>query len=135
MRASPLYSSVGLIYCFAFTSLYVQYPGLLGHNGILPVDVFLSRVLTQRGGIAFLDFPSLLVFSPAWSVPADCAVDLLLLVGAASSLLVAVGWHHPILFLICWTIYLSLYLVGQTFLSFQWDILLLEVSLMKYLNE
>ena len=31
-------------------------------------------------------------------------------------------------YLVCWLSYLSLQLVGQTFLSFQWDILLLEVG-------
>ena len=33
-----------------------------------------------------------------------------------------------IIFMILWLLYLSLYCVGQTFLSFQWDILLLEVG-------
>jgi len=130
---SPLYSSVGLIYFFAFTSLYVQFPGLLGHNGILPADIFLSRVLA-REGMGFLDFPSLLALAPSWGVPVDCLAELLLLLGIGCSLLIAIGRPHPLLFFICWASYLSVYLVGQTFLSFQWDILLLEVGFLSVLT-
>ena len=129
-KISPLYSSVGLIYLFAFTSLYVQYPGLLGHNGVLPVDSFLDRVLAQNSGsdFDFFEFPSLLVYAPGWGIPADCACDFLLLLGSACSIMIVLGFPNPIMFGLCWISYLSVYLVGQTFLSFQWDILLLEVS-------
>lgn len=130
-RVSPFYSSVGLIYLFAFVSLYVQYPGLLGHNGVLPADLFVTRVLSQNesgSGISFLDFPTLLAYAPAWGIPVDCMSDFLMILGSLCSVLIIFGIQHPILFFLCWLTYLSVFLVGQTFLSFQWDILLLEVS-------
>jgi hypothetical protein len=131
-RASPLYRSVGLVFFFAFASLYAQYPGLLGSNGLLPVSAFLARVQAQGSGWGWGwgdgSFPSLLALAPAWQVPEDCLAEALMLLGAGCAALLAGGVVHPLLLFVCWVTYLSLYLVGQTFLSFQWDILLLEVS-------
>ena len=126
MTKSIFYSSVGLIYLFAFSSLYVQFPGLLGHNGVLPVDSFMSRVLSH--GMSFMEFPSLVMFAQSVKVPEDCLCDFLMLLGIVSSVIIVIGFPNPLLFSLCWLCYLSVYLVGQTFLSFQWDILLLEVS-------
>jgi hypothetical protein len=44
------------------------------------------------------------------------------------SLLVMCGLCYAPLLCVCWILYLSILLVGQTFLSFQWDIFLLEVG-------
>ena len=120
-----------MIYLAAFVSLYVQYPGLLGHNGILPADSFLSRVMFESDK-SFFDFPSLLFYASRWGIPVDCMSDFLLLWGSSSSLLLIGGMTHPFLLLSCWLSYLSVFLVGQTFLSFQWDILLLEVSFVTF---
>ncbi len=38
------------------------------------------------------------------------------------------GWCHKLNFLALWLCYKSLFDVGQTFLWFQWDILLLETG-------
>ena len=37
-------------------------------------------------------------------------------------------FRHPLTFALLWVFYLSLFSVGQAFLHFQWDILLLEVA-------
>jgi hypothetical protein len=42
---------------------------------------------------------------------------------------VAAGWFYVPVLGACWALYLSILVAGQTFLSFQWDILLLEVIL------
>ncbi len=57
-------------------------------------------------------------------------MDLLCLVGVVLSLVMALrtGWCHKLNFLVLWVTYKSLYEVGQTFLHFQWDILLLETG-------
>lgn len=57
----------------------------------------------------------------------DCLSDFLLLIGGSCSAAITIGFPNPLLFFIAWSCYLSVYLVGQTFLSFQWDFLLLEV--------
>ena len=48
--------------------------------------------------------------------------------GAAASLLALAGFAQGFLFAVCWAFYLSLVHVGQDFLSFQWDVLLLETG-------
>jgi hypothetical protein len=50
------------------------------------------------------------------------------LIGMATSLLMTIGCNNLLISAATWLLYLSLYAVGQTFLSFQWDILLLEVG-------
>ena len=40
------------IYMVAFASLYVQIPGLYGHEGILPVHLFLKEQLDNSGNDA-----------------------------------------------------------------------------------
>ena len=41
MRARGTFlSGLGAIYICAFVSFWLQYPGTLGRNGLLPVDTF-----------------------------------------------------------------------------------------------
>src|SRR5260370_23767792 len=48
--------------------------------------------------------------------------------GAVLALLVVAGVAQAPALALCWLAYLSLSVVGQTFLSFQWDVLLLEAG-------
>src|SRR5260370_31366767 len=48
--------------------------------------------------------------------------------GAVLALLVVAGVAPAPALALCWLAYLSLSVVGQTFLSFQWDVLLLEAG-------
>ena len=58
----------------------------------------------------------------------DTAIDICCILGMAASGLVASGLSIAPLVAASWCLYLSLYTLGGTFLSFQWDILLLEVG-------
>ena len=57
-------------------------------------------------------------------------MDLLCLIGTAIGACAAFwpSYGNKIAFIVMWLMYQSLYQVGETFLWFQWDILLLEVS-------
>ena len=135
---------VGVSVCLlcAFGSLYVQLPGTLGSHGILPAERLVARVQAAaqsqglRGGHVLL--PSLV-----WPLRAvlpggvDSALGALCLGGVLISAATAAAcWrqHVPggvlcsaaLLFL--HVLYLSLLAVGQQFLSFQWDVLLLEAT-------
>lgn len=61
----PFPSGMGTIYLVAFSSLFVQYPGLFGSEGLQPVGTYLKNA--ARGGndpwIAFTAQPTLLWFS------------------------------------------------------------------------
>ncbi|MDY6768969.1 MAG: lipase maturation factor family protein [Candidatus Nanohaloarchaea archaeon] len=111
--------SLAVISFLAFLSLHVQLLGLVGSEGILPARQFLSAVAANGGG--FLQVPTL-----AWLSASDAALQFLTVGGMLLSVLLFVNVApRPVLFLL-WLFYLSLTSVGQVFLSYQWDALLLE---------
>ncbi|MBI3307399.1 MAG: lipase maturation factor family protein [Candidatus Omnitrophica bacterium] len=119
--------ALGLVYFFAFFSLALQSRGLLGANGILPFEQFLSLV-TQRYGLErYLMLPTL-----AWLYQGDAMLVFLTVGGVLLSLVLIAGfWPAPTLFLL-WFFYLSLVNIARDFLSFQWDILLLEAGFIAF---
>lgn len=129
------YKLLSVTYLFSFASLYAQWPGLYGWNGLLPVDQFVSRVRPDAvDTVAALSmfwsrFPSVFLFTRELGVSAEALAESLLLAGLGLSAL-SVLRPHPscVAFTLLWATYLSLTLVGQSFMSFQWDILLLEVG-------
>lgn len=77
----------------------------------------------------WMRFPSLLLFCEDIGVSADAASEALLQLGMVLSALAAWSWYRSwVVFASLWLLYLSFVLVGQSFMSFQWDILLLEVG-------
>src|SRR5262249_20639140 len=93
------FGTLGAIYCVAFLSLAVQITGLIGSRGILPLG------LPHVG---------------------DAGLKLACAAGAAFSVLLAAGILRRVWLVVCWALYLALVTAGQDFMSFQWDILLLE---------
>lgn len=105
----------------AFLSLLVQVRGLVGEHGILPAAEFLARAREILGAGVIARLPTLL-----WLDAGDRALTALCVLGlVASALLACEVLEGPALVAI-WLAYLSLAVGGQTFLSFQWDALLLE---------
>ena len=121
-------SCLGIIYLIAFVSLWVQISGLFGHNGIVPVAsnmAALKEVAREQhiGLSRFFRVPTL-----CWISASDGFLDFQCAAGTVLALLVVFGIAPaPCLFLL-WLIYLSLCVVGEPFLSFRWDILLLEAG-------
>jgi len=120
------------IFFVAFASLWVQLPGLLHENGILPVKILLkqSKIKDFSSGLDVLrTYPSVVVLADYFkAIDADTALDAACIVGMAAALLSLTRGGRTGLMLIQWALYLSLFIVGQTFLQFQWDVLLLEVG-------
>lgn len=112
-----------MIYLIAFISLLVQINGLIGSNGILPAENFLKIVRTQLGFDGYWLFPTLFWFNSS---------DLFLNAFCVSGILLSIVLFFNIMpfftLVVLWLLYLSLSVVSQDFLSFQWDILLLEVG-------
>ncbi|KAM9205208.1 lipase maturation factor 2 [Mergus octosetaceus] len=116
-------------YLAAFVSLYLQLPGLYGRDGILPV----RRALRPggRGLRALLGAePTLLWLCPRAGLAAERGAELLCLLGAAAALgaMLSAALRDCLLLAALHAAYLSLYQVGQVFLYFQWDSLLLEAG-------
>jgi predicted DCC family thiol-disulfide oxidoreductase YuxK len=115
--------ALGVIYLVAFVSLWVQIDGLIGSNGITPVSEFLPAARDHLGPNAWSVLPTL-----CWLNSSNAFLHFLCGGGVVLSLLLIVG-IAPVLSLIAlFVFYLSLTIAGQTFLSFQWDILLLEAG-------
>ena len=114
---------LGLIYLIAFLSLWIQIDGLIGDHGILPVARFLPAVKAEYGTRAIFALPTL-----CWFNSSNVALNCLSAIGAIASLVLILGGVPVIALIISFCAYLSLAIAGQTFLSFQWDILLLETG-------
>ena len=115
---------LGIIYLIAFISLWVQVKGLIGSSGILPAQGFLDAVKhAHPGPDRFTLLPTLF-----WFGASDTALQVACALGAAAAAALIVGFAPMACLILAWVLYLSLYHVGQDFLGFQWDILLLEVG-------
>ena len=114
---------IGSIYLIAFLSLWVQIHGLIGRNGILPADQFLAAVRQQVGASGYYFVPTLF-----WLNPSDLCLHLLCAGGVVLAFVLIIGFFPTWSLVGLWGLYLSLVSVGQVFLSFQWDVLLLETG-------
>ena len=113
---------LGLIYLVAFLSLLVQVTILVGSHGLLPVGEYLAR---RR---SVLDTPT--VF---WLDHSDAALRGAAAAGALVSGALVLNFAPRACLALLWILYLSFVTVGQDFLSFQWDNLLLEAGLLSLL--
>ncbi len=118
------FRGLALSYFFAFVSLAVQIAGLIGEDGILPARPFLEAVHKNLGASSYWRLPT--VF---WLGASNGALSAVCWLGALASLLLLAGVLHRPMLVLCWTLFLSISSVGRDFLSFQWDLLLLEVGL------
>ena len=114
---------LGCIYLIAFLSLWVQIHGLVGSNGILPAGQYLEVVRQQIGTEGYYLVPTLF-----WLNPSDAFLHFLCAGGVLLSLVLIAGFVPSFALVGLWAFYLSLVTVGQVFLSFQWDVLLLEAG-------
>ena len=130
---------VALCYFAAFASLHGQWPGILGSGGLEPVDALLERVSKGAAASGTLvervwALPTLLWLHDAAGVSVDACAEAACLAGAALAAaamwlaIVTRGGGVAPLWAALFVLYLSVFTVGQTFLSFQWDILLLEAG-------
>ena len=115
--------ALAVIYLIAFLSFWVQAHGLIGAQGILPIEDSV-RQASEKGHP--LRFPTLFCFNQS-----DTFIHVLcgagtLLAGVAAVIVPACG----LFFLLLWIGYLSIVTAGGPFLSFQWDVLLLEAGLL-----
>ncbi|MFB6212270.1 MAG: lipase maturation factor family protein [Candidatus Magasanikbacteria bacterium] len=115
---------IAIIYGIAFLSLLTQITGLIGTNGILPVNKFLHSVQESTSGLmTYLKAPTIL-----WLSPTNSLLIILGSLGIIFSLLLFLNIIPLIAALMAWFLYLSITVGGQEFFAYQWDILLLEAG-------
>ena len=120
--------ALGVIYLVAFISLWTQISGLIGHNGILPAGQFMSAVKQQcdAQGIGLERFH--LLPTLCWFDSSDGFLNFQCAAGTICAMLLIIGIAPAPCLALLWLFYLSLATVGQDFLGFQWDNLLLEAG-------
>jgi lipase maturation factor 1 len=115
--------ALGLIYLIAFVSLWVQVKGLIGPHGILPAQDYLQALRRYVGPERYRIVPTVL-----WLDAGGRALDVVCALGVICAALVLAGVWPGGVMLCLWVLYLSLVAAGRDFLSFQWDVLLLEAG-------
>jgi hypothetical protein len=124
---SAFLRGMGLVYLAAFGSVAVQVDGLIGSRGILPAADYLARAarVLGTGPATFWRLPTL-----CWLDASDWTLYALCWGGVALSLALVAGLLPALCAVLLWYFYLSIVVVGQEFLSYQWDSLLLEAGLL-----
>jgi len=119
---------LGLIYLIAFLSLFVQIPGLIGEKGILPASETMSSLRDAADG-QHIGFKRYVLFPTlGWISASEGFVRFQAGAGIALALLLIIGVAPMPCLALLWVLYLSLSLLSQIFLNYQWDILLLETG-------
>lgn len=120
--------ALGLVYLVAFVSLWTQINGLIGHDGILPAKQLMSAAgqYYDAQGIGldrYRELPTL-----CWLESSDGFLHFQCAAGTILAVLLIMGLAPAPSLILLWLIYLSLTTVGQVFLEYQWDNLLLEAG-------
>ncbi len=117
------FRGLALIYLLAFLSLWSQIHGLVGSHGILPIEKYFKLAQDKLGDNAWQQLPSL-----CWFAHSDLMLHGWCLIGVGLSAALFLGLAPRLILVLLWVTYLSLSVAGQAFLSFQWDSLLLEMT-------
>jgi len=119
---------IGLIYLIAFTSFFFQYEGLIGSGGIAPLDRYLDSLQLNLGSKAYWLVPCI-----NWLNSTEIFLYWQLIISIVFTILLIMGIIPFFSSIVVWISYLSIVSIGQVFMSFQWDILLLEVGFLTIL--
>jgi predicted DCC family thiol-disulfide oxidoreductase YuxK len=112
---------LGCIYLVAFLSFLPQGMHLIGSDGVMPLQSYLGNAMDQLGQQAIVRLPGLF-----WLADDDLVINGLCIFGIVLSLSLIAGFLVRTSLVLLYVIYLSLMHGGQIFMSFQWDLLLLE---------
>lgn len=112
---------LALIYFVAFASLSTQIDGLIGSQGILPLQQALQALTGEVGDKKYWLFPTLF-----WFDDSDRTLTAACYLGMAGAVLLLFNRFERTALALCYALYLSLTVAGRDFTAFQWDALLLE---------
>ena len=122
-----LIRSVSLLFLISFINIYNQIHILWGNNGILPSENLIERCILKNIKI----FPSIIPFLfSTFNISVEDILYIITLIGIILSFLILwfKKFHKSVFMFIIWYIYLNLFLVGQNFMSYEFDYLLMETG-------
>ena len=114
---------LAVVYFIAFASLSGQIVALAGQDGILPLTELLEQASNELGWKRFLAFPTIF-----WINAGDTALTAATWIGCAFAVLLFLNFSTRFSLVVLYLLYLSLFYAGQTFMHFQWDLLLIEAG-------
>ena len=116
---------LGAVYAVAFLAAAKQVLPLIGSHGLLPIDLFLTRVHTAYGSTfaGFIRLPSLF-----WIFHSDGLLQAMAWIGFGLSCFVVAGYANAILMSLLWMLYMSFVHVGQDWYGYGWEIQLIETG-------
>mmetsp|Transcript_21816 Transcript_21816/g.72131 ORF Transcript_21816/g.72131 Transcript_21816/m.72131 type:complete len:1350 (-) Transcript_21816:256-4305(-) len=115
---------LGLMFLVAFSSYFIQFEGLYGSQGILP----LTEQLQLSRGLRWQLYPTIVRWHAALGIDEYLLCNFLAVLGLLVSSIAAIGFGTAPVIFACCVLYLSLTTVGDVFMYFQWDALLLETG-------
>jgi hypothetical protein len=127
--------ALAFIYFVAFLVSFDQNKELIGDNGLLPANLYLSRINGSFSGDQkhskwqlFAQIPTLFWFLDSWD-KLDHILDLTALTGMILSLIIFIkGAGNVVILGSLWIMYHSIVNVGQSWYSFGWESQLLETG-------
>jgi hypothetical protein len=116
---------LGALYAIAFLVAINQIIPLIGNNGLLPVDLYLSQVVDALGSTSagFFRLPSIL-----WFWHTDTALLTVAWIGFILSCMLAAGYTNALFMSLLWILYISIVHVGQDWYGYGWEIQLTETG-------
>ena len=117
---------LGAIFLAAFISLGVQIVGLAGANGVIPLAPDLAHAATELSLLERV-FRIPTVF---WFNSSDAALHGVCIAGGLASVFLMLGLWPRLMTLACYALYLSLFHAAPLFMTYQWDVLLLESAVL-----
>lgn len=111
---------LAVVVLVAVVPLWLQLNGLIGSNGIWPAADQMKQ-LHAAEGLSFFDVPTL-----AWISASDGFLHFLCASCVVLAALLFAGIFPRLVLGLLWICWMSLVHVGGPFLSFQWDVLLIE---------
>ncbi len=122
-----LIRSIGCLFLISFTNIYNQIHILWGSEGILPSERLIEMSIKKKIDI----FPSIIPFLFSFlKISVEDILYIITLIGIIFSFLIMwfKKFHKSIFMFIIWYCYLNIFLVGQHFMSYEFDYLLMETG-------
>jgi hypothetical protein len=116
---------LGLVYAVAFLVAINQILPLIGSHGLLPVNIYLTRISDAMGSrsSAFMHLPSLF-----WLSHSDATLLVVAWAGFVLSCVMLAGYCNAIMIGVIWFLYMSFVHVGQEWYGYGWEIQLNETG-------